>query len=192
MSPPFPPDPLGRLGATPDPRRLHEHWRGLVGFGIVSALLGMLALVLTVSATIASVLIIGVFMVMAGAAEVTVGFRMRTWRRFIAWEVAGLLYLVAGAFAILVPEVASVVITLMLGAGLVATGVLRIVFGLQVGPSPNRPLLFLSGAVTALLGLVIVLGWPGNSALVLGTLLGIDLLLNGIAWTFFGLRARAA
>ena len=184
-------DPLGgRAPIGADPKQLHDHWKGLVTFGVVSALLGLVALGLTVSATLASVLMIGVFMIVAGVVELAIGFRMRSWRRFLVWEVAGIVYVLAGGFAVLQPEVASVVITLLLGAGLVATGLLRIVFGFQVGASPSRSMLFLSGTVTALLGLVIVLGWPANSAFILGTLLGIDLLFNGVAWTMFGLRAR--
>lgn len=183
-------NPLGGPASTADPKQLHDHWKGVVAFGLVSAVLGLVALALTVSATLASVLMIGVFMIVAGLAELALGFRMRSWRRFLVWEVAGVVYLCAGAFAMLQPEVATVVITLLLGAGLVATGLLRVIFGLQLGASPNRSLLLLSGTVTGLLGLVIVLGWPANSALVLGTLLGIDLLFNGIAWTMFGLRAR--
>lgn len=182
--------PLGGPGPATDPKRLHDHWKGVVAFGVVTALFGVLALGLTVSATIASVLMIGVLMIVAGVAELALGFRMRSWRRFLVWELAGVVYVVAGLFAVLQPEVASVVITLMLGAGLIATGLLRVALGFQVGPSPSRSMLFLSGAATALLGLAIVLGWPANSALVLGTLLGLDLLFNGLAWTVFGWRAR--
>ncbi len=184
------PDPLGGPGITADAKRLHDHWKGLVAFGVLSAVLGVLALILTVSATLASVLFIGFFMILAGVTELALGFHMRSWRRILVWEAAGVLYVVAGFFAVLEPEIASVVITLMLGAGLVATGLLRIVFGMQLGLPENRSTLLLSGAVTCLLGLVIVLGWPANSALVLGTLLGIDLLFNGMAWIVFGLRAR--
>lgn len=175
-----------------DRKSLHDHWRGLVVFGVVSAVLGVLALVLTVSATIASVLMIGVFMLFVGATEIALGFRVRSWQRFLFWEIAGVTYLLAGLFAVLVPEVASVVLTLLLGAGLVATGVLRLVSGLQVRASASHGLMPLSGAVTALLGLFIVLGWPGNSPFILGTLLGIDLVFNGIMWILFGLRARTA
>ena len=189
--PPTFPDQFNGAVSLVDRKRLHDHWKGFVVLGAIAAALGVLALALTVSATIASVLLIGVFMIGAGVVEIAIGFRMRSWRRFVVWELAGLLYLVAGGFAVLVPEVASVVITLLLGAGLVATGLLRIVFGIQLGSSPSRTMLFVSGVVTMLLGLVIVLGWPANSALILGTLLGIDLVFNGISWIFFGLRSRA-
>ena len=49
----------------------------------------------------------------------------------------------------------------------------------------------LAAAVTILLGLIVVIGWPANSIWVLGTLLGVDLLFNGAGWVNFGLGLRA-
>ena len=46
-------------------------------------------------------------------------------------------------------------------------------------------------AVTALLGLLIVSGWPRNSLFVIGLLLGIELVFSGLNWIFFGLRLRS-
>ena len=175
-----------------DPRStIGQHWKGFVALGAFTALLGLAALVLTAEATIASVLLIGMLMTFAGIAEIVVGFRMRSWGRFIAWEVAGIFYILAGGFAILVPEIASVYLTLLLGAGLIATGISRVVFGFNIGSVPRRNARFFSGGVTALLGLLVVLGWPGNSPLILGTLLGVELLFNGITWVALGLKLRA-
>ncbi len=171
---------------------LRAKWGWFVGLGLASTILGVLALGLTVSATLASVLIVGSFMVLIGAAEILIGLRARSWSRVVFWELAGLLYLVAGSFAIFDPVPASFLITLLLGAGLLATGAVRIMLGLQMhGSTPKGPLL-LAGVVTGLLGLVIVIGWPGNSLMVLGTLLGIDLIFYGISWLIFGLGLRAS
>lgn len=166
--------------------------RGLIiGFGVLAALLGLVALVLVETATVASVLVIGVFMVAAGVLEIIVGLRTRTWGRMLLWEAAGLLYLIAGSFAIAAPEVASVVLTLLLGAGLLATGVVRIIVGVRMAGSRTRGGLIAAGLFTALLGLLIVIGWPGNSVLVLGTILGIDLAVYGLTWIVFGVRLGA-
>ena len=43
-------------------------------------------------------------------------------------------------------------------------------------------LVWLARAVTFLLGLIIVIHWPLDSAYVLGTLLGVDLLFHGAGW----------
>jgi len=45
--------------------------------------------------------------------------------------------------------------------------------------------------VTGLLGLVIIVYWPGSSLYVLGTLLGIDLIFHGVGWIQFGLALRS-
>lgn len=181
--------PSGHPGSR---HALQGKWGWFVTFGVLTALLGLAALVLTETATIASVLTIGIFMILAGAVEIAIGFKARGWGQVLFWELAGVLYVLAGIFAVTDPVPASLVITLLLGAGLLATGIVRVVLGLRMQRSPTRTPLIVAGAVTALLGLVIVLGWPSNSVLVLGTLLGIDLLFSGLGWTMLGLRIRAA
>lgn len=177
------------LGATIE--RLRQRRGSILAFGILSALLGLVALVLVETATIASVLVIGVFMILAGCIEIAVGFRTRSWGRMLLWEAAGVLYLLAGLFAVALPELASVVLTLLLGAGLLATGVLRVVVGFQLAGSPARSGLILAGFVTSLLGVLILVGWPGNSVLVLGTFLGLDLLFYGVSWMLLAYRVGA-
>jgi uncharacterized membrane protein HdeD (DUF308 family) len=87
------------------------------------------------------------------------------------------------------PIVAALFFTFVLGAALVATGLLRIILAIMLGRGARWPLL-LAGFVTALLGIIILIGWPGDTFFVLGTLLGIDLLFWGIGAILLGLRLR--
>ncbi len=168
--------------------RLRHRWGWVVAYGAFSAALGVVALVLTESATVASVLLIGTFMMVVGVAEISLGFRARGTGRILAWEAAGVLYLLAGLFAVALPELASAVIMLLLGAGLIATGVVRIALGAQMSGTRTRGGVVLAGVVTALLGLFIVTGWPASSAFVLGIFLGLDLLVYGATWIVLGTR----
>jgi uncharacterized membrane protein HdeD (DUF308 family) len=177
------------LRAAADRLRAKRGW--IIGFGLFTALLGLAALVLVETATIASVLVIGLFMAIAGVLEMAIGFRTRTWGRLLLWEAAGLVYLAAGLFAIAVPELASIVITLLLGAGMLATGILRVVLGLRIGGSRAKGGIIGAGLVTGLLGILILASWPGSSVVVLGTLLGIDLLIYGLTWILFAWRLGA-
>jgi uncharacterized membrane protein HdeD (DUF308 family) len=45
--------------------------------------------------------------------------------------------------------------------------------------------------LTALVGLLILIGWPSDSVFILGILLGLDLLFWGTAWIAFGLWLRS-
>ncbi len=174
--------------------RLSGRWGYFVAFGLLLVVLGALALGMVVSATIASVLVIGVFMTLTGLAEIAIGLGARDWGRLAWWVGTGLLYAIAGVIAIARPGLAAAVFTLMLGAGLVATGVLRLFLAFHLPKGGSRPLVLLSAIVTILFGAIIVLGWPENSLVVLGVLLGIDLIFVGAGWLGLGLamRRRAA
>ena len=172
------------------PTELRAKWPWFVVLGLVAMLAGFAALVLTATATIASVLTIGIFVAIVGFTEIALGFRARGWGQALYWEISGIIYVAAGIFAWLEPVQASAVLTLLIGAGLLATGVVRAVTAFRLHHTRMRGPLILSGVVTAILGLIIVSGWPGNSLFIIGMLLGIELLFSGISWLFFGLRLR--
>ena len=170
--------------------RLRHRWGWFVALGVLAMGLGFVALAMDIHATITTVYIIAVFMIIAGGAEIMVGLNSKTWGRFFLYILAGLFYIVAGAFALAQPLHAAVVITLMLGAAMLAAGIIRISIGLHMH-SHAKTMVIVGGAFTALVGLLIVLGWPTNSIVILGVLLGVDLLFTGTMWVGFGLRLRA-
>jgi uncharacterized membrane protein HdeD (DUF308 family) len=172
--------------------RLRTKWGALLAFGVLLMLLGVVSLAFAFFSTIAMVTLNGVLLLVAGTAEVGVGMHARTWGRFFFWVIGGALYLAAGVFCILNPLAASAILTLMIGAGLIAAAVVRAYLAFQLPPSPQRSLVWLGAAVTLVLGLAIVTNWPMSSRYVLGTFLGVDLLFHGAGWASFayGLRGR--
>ncbi|MCI0599021.1 MAG: DUF308 domain-containing protein [Beijerinckiaceae bacterium] len=168
---------------------LKPRWRSIAALGAVIASMGIAALILVSSATIATVYTIAIFMILAGGAEIAAGISAKTWGRFFLWIAAGIAYIVAASFALAQPLVAAAFFTLLLGAGMIATGVIRIVLGAQIDAPLRGPLLF-AGTLTFFVGVLIVAGWPENSVLILGVLLGLDLLFWGVAWIGLGLRLR--
>ncbi|HYC25135.1 MAG TPA: DUF308 domain-containing protein [Roseiarcus sp.] len=187
-------DPGSVAGQTDRPGgavgRLSAKWGAIVAFGALLIALGLAAAIFALAATIATVVVNGVVFLIAGAAEIGIGMHSQGWGRFFLWVIGGLLYLLVGLVCIFNPILASSALTLMLGAGLIAAGLLRLYLGLQLPPDHPRALVFLAGAVTVLLGLIIVGHWPADSVFVLGTLLGIDLIFHGAGWVSFGLGLR--
>lgn len=171
--------------------RLKPRWGWFVSFGALTAAMGLATLLyLVVIGTVASVYMIGFAMILAGAAEISIGLKARTWGWLAIWVLVGLLYLVAGAFALAQPLVAAAFYTLMIGAALIVTGVARIVAAIRL-PSGNKAMIGLAGAVTVALGLMILVSWPASGMFVLGTFLGIDLLFYGLSWIAFGMRLKS-
>jgi uncharacterized membrane protein HdeD (DUF308 family) len=173
--------------------RLRGKWAAITAFGVLLVVLGVAALFFSLIATIVTVTLNGVLFLIAGAAEIGIGMHSREWGRFFLWVVGGLVYIAAGLLCVVNPVLASVPLTLLLGAGLIAAGVVRAFLATQLPPDHPRALIFLAAGVTILLGLIIVSHWPLDSVYVLGTLLGVDLLFHGVGWVSFGmgLHARA-
>ena len=172
--------------------RLRAKWAAIAAFGVLLVMLGVAAITFSIFATIVTVTLNGVLFLIAGAAEIGIGMHARTWGRFFFWGIRGLLYIAAGVLCIVNPGLASIALTLLLGAGLIAAGAVRLLLAFQLPRGGPRGLVFLAGAVTVALGLIIVAHWPLNSVFVLGTLLGVDLLFHGVAWVAFavGLQSR--
>ena len=170
--------------------RLRGKWAAITAFGVLLVVLGFAALFFSLIATIVTVTLNGVLFLIAGAAEVGIGMHSRTWGRFFLWVIGGLLYIAIGLLCIVNPILASVALTLVLGAALIAAGLVRAFLAFQLPADQPRALVFLAAAVTILLGLIIVSHWPLDSIYVLGTLLGVDLLFHGVGWVNFGVGLR--
>ncbi len=104
---------------------MRAKWGAILAFGLLLIVLGLASLVFLEFSSLTMVTLNGVLLLVAGAAEVGVGMHARSWGRFFFWVLGGVLYILAGVFCILNPLAASAILTLMIGAGLIAAGVVR-------------------------------------------------------------------
>jgi uncharacterized membrane protein HdeD (DUF308 family) len=179
-------DTLQNLRSSSDMAPLRAKWGWIVALGVVYVVAGFVALGSVVMATVASVLVVGVMMIVAGVAELISAFQIKTWGKFLIWALLGLLYIVAGFVTFENPLFAAVLLTLMLGASLVASGVVRIFLAFNMKRESPWIWVALSGVITLLLGLLILARWPINSIYILGLFLGIDLIMAGAGWIGLG------
>lgn len=166
---------------------LRAKWGWIVALGVVYLIAGFIALGSVMVATVASVFVVGVMMIVAGVAEVFSAFQVKSWGKFLLWVLLGVLYIIAGFVTFENPLLAAALLTLILGASLVASGIMRII--LAFGMKQETPWIWivLSGVITLLLGLLILAHWPVSSIYVLGLFLGIDLIMAGAGWIGLGL-----
>ncbi|MDX8433320.1 MULTISPECIES: HdeD family acid-resistance protein [Mesorhizobium] len=170
--------------------RTRDKWGWFVALGVLLLIFGGIAFGNLLIATVASVYLVGWMMLMAGVIEIIHAFGVKTWGRFLYWLASGLLYAVAGFFAFDNPALASAVLTLLLAASLVASGVLRAWVGFHHRPEKGWGWLVAAGVISALAGLVIAMGWPVNSLWVLGLFLAIDLVFQGWSFIAIGLALK--
>jgi uncharacterized membrane protein HdeD (DUF308 family) len=171
-----------------EPLRAKSGW--IIALGVVYVIAGIVALGSVVMATVVSVFVVGIMMVIAGVAEVINAFQIKTWGKFLLWLLLGALYIVAGFLTFENPLLAAAILTLFLGIALIASGITRIVLAFSVQAMMPWIWVLVSGIITLLLGLVIVAHWPVASLYVLGIFLGIDLVLAGTSWIGIGLGLK--
>jgi uncharacterized membrane protein HdeD (DUF308 family) len=171
---------------------LRAKWGWIVALGVVYLVAGVVALGSIVSATVASVWVVGIMMIIAGVAEVINAFQVKTWGRFFFWLILGALYIFAGFVAFDNPFLTAVWLTLFLGAALVASGILRIFLGFNMKAGSPWIWIVVSGLITLLLGVIILVHWPFSAVYTLGIFLGVDLVFAGAGWIGLGLGLRNA
>jgi membrane protein HdeD len=155
--------------------------------GVLSVLAGIIALGHVALAGAISVLFLGWTILLGGVAlaiSAIVGWKEPSRR----WDLAfGALLFLLGLGFVRNPGVGLLTLTLLAGSLLLVGGVVRIVAAFQ--PGAPRGLLLLSGGVTLLLGFMVLNQWPVSALWFLGTILGIELILDGITTAISG-RSR--
>jgi uncharacterized membrane protein HdeD (DUF308 family) len=175
------------LGAIAESR---SKWGWFVALGVAFVVLGIIAFLNVVMATIASVFYVGLLMLIGAVVQVVHAFGVKTWGSFFFWLLAGLVYAVAGIVTLQNPLLASAILTLVLAWALIIGGILRIWVGFSARSQPSWGWIVAGGVLTLLAGIVIAIHWPVNSLWILGMFLAIDLMFQGWSDIAFGLALR--
>jgi uncharacterized membrane protein HdeD (DUF308 family) len=162
--------------------------RMMLGVGLI--VVGILVLGDVLTATLISAAAIGILAMIGGAIEIGEAFSTKGSGGFL-WQVPlGLLYIGFGVIVLRQPLFGALVLTLVMGLLFVVSGILRLVLSFNHWADAGLPML-VSGAFGILAGVVILTGFPTSGLWVLGLVLGVDLILHGLAWLAYGWMPRS-
>jgi len=173
---------------------LHAHWRFFLIEGIVLLVLGLLAIVVPVVATIAIAVLIGWLLLISGVVGLIATFRTRGAPGFWWSLLSAIVGIVAGIVLLRWPLSGAFSLTLILTVFLVLEGVVSILYALEHRRelSGRWGLMLFSGVVDLFLAGMIFAGLPGTAAWAIGLLIGINLVFGGSALIAMALHARKA
>jgi uncharacterized membrane protein HdeD (DUF308 family) len=161
--------------------RASSKWWAFLALGVVSVIVGFL-LVLDLFAAVATLaLLVALGLVVSGIGELMTAGRYRS----VLGIVAGVVLVVGGVLAAVWPDITLWALAVVVGINLIVSGVARIMGAVQLRVEGWGWLLF--GGILSLVIGVLALVWPDATILVLGVLLGLRILLFGIAEIMFGL-----
>jgi uncharacterized membrane protein HdeD (DUF308 family) len=168
---------------------LQRHWLLSLTLGVLSVIIGVLAISSTFIATLLSVRVLGWLLLFSGITEVIHAVMVRNLKGFALHLLAAALYLLVGLFMLEDPIRAATVLTLLIAAAFFVGGALRVLFSIAVR-FPAWPWVLFNGVVDLVLAVLILNGWPDSSLWVIGLFVGIDLLFHGWAWVILALTVR--
>jgi uncharacterized membrane protein HdeD (DUF308 family) len=160
--------------------------------GILLVIAGVLALIFPVVAAVTAALYIGWFALIAGVIDIVVVIRTRNEPQF-AWRLAvGILYIALGLLLVVNPVAGAASLALLVGALMAASGVVEIMLAFRHKPRAGWGWLLANGILSIVLAIMIAVGWPLGSLVLIGYLIGFQIITCGVARIALALAARKA
>ena len=168
--------------------RQHRGW--ILVFGIILMVLGALAIGVPMAAALAIELLLGWLLIVGSVFHGVHALRARRTSQFF-WELLlCALYLAVGLIFLLDPQHGIITLTLLLAIFFILEGAFKLALAWQLRPLANWSWLMLSGVLALILGIIIWTGLPGTAGWVIGLLVGINLLFNGLSLVLLALAVK--
>jgi uncharacterized membrane protein HdeD (DUF308 family) len=158
---------------------LGEKWRWFVALGVADLILGGGATPNLMQANPASVLFIGVAVLLSGLLQIIHAFSAQCLQSFLFWLLGSLVYATAGWLVLYDPVLASLDLSLLVGAFLVVAGIARGSAGFDLQPTSGWPWIVASGVLTFCIGIAVIAIWPLIGIRLFAAMLVLDLIIHG-------------
>lgn len=171
---------------------LKENRGWILALGVIYIIMGLVIAGSPMASTLAIEIFLGFILIVGGIISVVGSFFSGNWKRLALILLSGILYLVVGVMLLKNPMAGVLTLTILLAAFLLVEGIFKIIHSFQMKPAANWGWLLVSGIASVVLGVMIWGEFPESSAFIIGLLVGIYFLLNGISMVMisFALKGK--
>lgn len=152
-----------------------------IALSVVLILLGLIAVTLPQIGGLAVALYFGWLLLLGGVALLVFAWWTHAAGVMSLQAVLGAVYVLIGGFLITRPAAGLASLTLLLAGYLLIEGLLELTAAFRVQPRAGRTWLVIDGVVALVLAVMIVTSWPSSAAWVVGTLVGINMIIGGVS-----------
>lgn len=171
--------------------KLRSAWVWIAILGAISLIGGVLALANPFAATFAAVLLAGWAFLLFGILQVVQAFQMRGWPGFLWTLLFGILTLAVGVALLANPVAGSISLTMLVAILFLVLGAVKVMYSFSLRPIGGWGWVLVSGILSIVLGVIILADFPWSATTVLGILLAVELLSNGIFMLLVALGLRS-
>jgi uncharacterized membrane protein HdeD (DUF308 family) len=169
--------------------KIHDSWGWFVALGIALIVLGVICIMGDMTATLATVLALGVLLVIGAVVALVQAFRAYDWSGFWLYFLTALLRGVAGYVLIRYPGSGEVSITILLASLFIVGGIFR-TFGATSLRFPSWGWAAFSGIVSLVVGFMLIYQLPNTSLWFIGFLVGVEFIVDGISLIALGTAVK--
>lgn len=182
----------GMLGMESGLKHLTDNWWLLLLQGVLSIVIGVLALVWPGRTLAVLIVLFGWLTVLNGAVAIISAIGAAASRRPWGWRfAAGIVGVLVGMIILRWPGETALTVLLFVGFWAIMVGLMQIIGAVaDHAEIPHAWLLALEGVVSILFGIAMVV-WPGVGLLTLVLLIGIFAIVHGILYCAIAFRVRA-
>jgi uncharacterized membrane protein HdeD (DUF308 family) len=160
--------------------KIRNSWGWFLVLGIALVVLGVCCIAFDVTATFASVLVFGWLLLISGVFQAVYAFRTGTWNGTLLNLLSALFRGFTGFLLIRYPLMGAEALTVVLASFFIVAGLFRAIASAMV-KLPRWGWVVFSGAITTVLGFLLLAQMPISGIWFIGFAIGVDLTCDGIA-----------
>ena len=166
-----------------------RNWGFWVAAGIILMIIGIILLASPIFTSIASVLVFGTLLVVAGLVHIVTAFLDKSSDHLWLHLVMAAITIVVGILMLLMPVIALASLTLLIAVFFLSSGLFRII-GVITKRFTGWGWYLFNGFLNLLLGILILIHWPASSLWVIGLFIGIDFIFAGLSILMIALAVK--
>lgn len=159
---------------------LGRSWKLTLTVGAITTILGVLVLIRPDTSLVVLAILIGVQFLVMGLFRLIHALSDSQAQNRVLWAILGVALMLVGLFLIRHLHVTLLLVAALVGVFWIVTGIMEFAFAFVAPAGSGRGWLLFMGAL-AVIGGIIVLAYPVGSLLALALLVGIWLIVMGIA-----------
>ena len=168
---------------------MRKEWGWFLALGIALIILGAAAIYYEGYSTIASVIAVGVILILAGILQLVMVWQAHGAGHVILYLLIGVLDIVVGLAVIEHPAAGALLLTLVVAIYLVVGGLFRAIYALWL-QFPNYGWAAFGGVLAVVLGVLLWTQWPVSATWFLGFAVGVNFIFMGAAYCVFARQLR--
>jgi uncharacterized membrane protein HdeD (DUF308 family) len=168
---------------------LGKHWGLLLTFGLVSVVIGLIALIWPSGTVVVFAIFFGAWLLVSGIFQLVESFSStHAGASRVMLAISGVCGIILGLLCFRGADQSVQILGLLLGLGMLLRGILTLVAGVESNAG-GRGIVIFAGAILAVGGIV-VLVWPSITLIALAVLIGCWFLVFGAIEVIGALRIR--